>query len=43
VREDVRKLRQLEPVELDVLAGRELTVALAVEVRDLADRTKLGR
>ena len=42
VREDVGQLRELEPVELDVLAGRELAVALAVEVRDLADRAQLG-
>ena len=43
VREDVGQLRELEPVQLDVLAGRELAVAAAVEVRDLADRTQLER
>ena len=40
-REDVGQLRELEPVELDVLPRRELAVALAVEVRDLADRAQL--
>ena len=33
---------ELEPVQLDVLPRRELAVALAVEVRDLADRAQLG-
>ncbi len=42
VGEDVGELRELEPVELDVLAGRELAVAAAVEVRGLADRAELG-
>ena len=42
VGEDVGQLAELEPVELDVLAGRELAVAAAVEVRDLADRAQLG-
>ena len=36
-------LRELEPVQLDVLAGRELAVAAAVEVRDLADRPQRVR
>jgi hypothetical protein len=43
VREDVGQLRELEPVQLDVLAGRELAVAATVEVRDLADRAQLER
>ena len=43
VREDVRELRELEPVELDVLAGRELAVAAAEEIRGLTDRAQLVR
>ena len=43
VGEDVRQLAQGQPVELDVLARRELGVAAAVAVRDLADRAQLGR
>src|SRR5439155_6115164 len=37
VGEDVRQLRELEPVQLDALARRQLGVAAAVAVRDLAD------
>ena len=43
MREDVRQLPELQVVQLDVLPRRELAVALAVEVRDLADRAQLGR
>ena len=43
VGEDVRQLGELEPVELDALPGRQLGVAAAVPVRDLADRAQLRR
>src|SRR5712691_13103463 len=43
MREDVRQLRELEPVQLDVLPRCELAVAAPVETRDLADRAELRR
>ena len=42
--EDLRQRAELEPVQLDVLPRRELAVAAAELVRDLADRAQpLGR
>ena len=41
--EDLRERAELEPVELHVLPGRELAVAAAEAVRDLADRAQAGR
>src|SRR5712692_2796727 len=43
VGEHRRQLRELQPVELDVLPRRQLAVAAAVAVRDLADRAELRR
>ena len=39
--EDVGQRRELEPVQLDALARRQLRVTAAVAVRDLADRAQL--
>ncbi len=41
--EHVGQRRELEPVQLDALARRQLCVAPAVAVRDLADGAQLGR
>jgi hypothetical protein len=41
MREDVGQRSELEPMELDVLTGRELAIATAEPVRDLTDRTQL--
>src|SRR5207253_4554615 len=43
VAEDLRQRAELEPVELDVLARRELAVAVSPPVRGLADRAQVLR
>jgi len=41
--EDLRQRSELEVVQLDVLPGRELSLAAAVQVRDLADCPQVRR
>ena len=41
--EDLGQRAELDPVQLDVLARRQLAVAAAERVRDLADRAQLRR
>ena len=41
--EDLRQRSELDPVQLDVLSGRQLAVAAAERVRDLPERAQAGR